>query len=632
MLLFMISLSYLWTYHGDSLYKGKIDGTIISRDSVFLGNKIESVRWESDGFISDIVKSGRELYFGISDLGLIIRDHGSGSPDTIINRKGGLISLFGKGDLIVGGLSPSGKLLFIKGTSIVDSITIPADNIYSILEWNGKFLIGTGPEGKIYQLGDNKEIKEFYNTQANSVTEMVIHNNKLFIGTANPGLVYEFKKDSSGRIYYDPDLEEVNGLGFVGDTLCVTGIKAGNLEPKGQIKFLIHNREFEVYKGTPILNGIEVGGRFYAGEGEDGQLGEFHRNGFLIVSDFDEPKITVLKNINGELYIGTGYPAKIYSIKNEKRREGMYTSSVFKGGIGIIWGNLFYNGRGDLTFLIRSGRKEEVDSSWTKWQTLGRRIDTEDPFVQWRVVLKGGNPYLKEVRISYRKRNSPPEIQKFAVLPPTIGIVGRNTQTQIHHPLSQEEKEKLRKMGFFIPDNSCIIQKGVRCIYWEAHDPDGDRLSFDLFLKRKDEEFRSLIFSLQEKAYFLNTSPYPDGSYIVKIVAKDLLDQPSPLSSEKTTSFLIDHTPPGIENIKKRVIGDSVFVSGTCIDKLSSISGTFYRTSKDEEVQWRRARPLDGLFDEKQESFSCKVDRESKYIAIRVFDRSNNDRVIRIEL
>ncbi|MCK4527084.1 hypothetical protein KAW18_06905 [candidate division WOR-3 bacterium] len=634
MLFFLLSFSYFWTYSGDSLYKGRVEGTIISSDSIFIGNRIEKLTTDGDGFISDIIDGKDGIYYGVSETGFIIR-LSKGTIDTIMDTDGRLIKLGKRGNLIIAGLSPGGKLLSIKGKEIVDSISIDSDNIYSILEWEGDLLVGTGPEGKIYKIAKDNKIEKFYKTQGASVTRMTIHSDRLFVATSDPGLVYELYPDGEGRIFYDTGLDEVNGLGFCGDTLCVSGISLANSEPDGEVKFLINNREFTSYKGTSILCGVEMEGRFYAGEAEDGQIGEFHRRNFLIVADLEESRITALRNLGDVLYIGTGYPPNIYRIKKEKNKKGSYTSSIFNGGIGVVWGNLFYEGNGDISFFIRSGKKEEVDSSWINWKSIKKGIEVEDPFIQWKADLKGEKTYLKEVRISYRERNSSPEITLFAVLPPGVGCGGGTSGPQHREFLSPEKQTKLRKMGFFIPEQSYQLPKGIRCIYWQAMDPDGDRLLSDLYLRREGDEFKRIGPKIKDDAYFLDTRPYPDGVYMVKIITTDITDQPNPLTDTDIVQFIVDHSSPEIKGIKKKVVGDSISISGIASDELSTIPAVFYKVplnDNTDDFEWRIAIAADGLFDEKQELFLFMVKEGVRYIAIRVFDKHNNDRVMRIEL
>lgn len=636
MLILILSFSYFWTFSGDSLYNGKPEGTIISKDSIFVGNKILRLTEDSDGFISDLAKLDGELYYGISDLGLLLRMSKKGVLDTIINKEGVLFSIGTFDNFIVVGLSPSGKLLFIKGKEIQDTLKIDAENIYEIQQWNDKLIIGTGPNGKIFEVTKDKKVRELYSTEASSVTEIVAFKDKLFIGTSSPGLIYELYKEGGGRIYYDTGLEEVNGLGFCGDTLCISGIRVGNTAPEGEVKFLVINREISVYKGTPIMTGVVLNNIFYAGESEDGQVGEFHCKELLIVADLKESRITTLKGINGNLYIGTGYPANIYRIEKEKRIEGIYTSTVFNGGIGVIWGNLFYTGKGELSFDIRSGKKKEVDSTWASWRSIDEGINTVDPFIQWRAVLKSKDTYLKEVKVSFRQRNLRPEIMEFYVLPPTIGAGGSMDVPKHGEILMPEERIRLLKMGFYIPEQAYHIPEGIRCIYWQANDPDGDFLTTDLYLKRDgDQDYEKLAENIGDNAYFLDISPYPDGIYTTRIKVTDLPSQPTPLSDERTTRFIIDHTPPDIKDIKKNVIGDSIAISGIAKDELSSISYVLYNTPTtitSKKFGWLSALPVDGVFDEKEELFSFKVLKDLKYIAIRVIDRHNNSKVERLEL
>ncbi len=632
MLLFVISFAYLWIYEGDSLFKGISEGTVITKDSVFLGNEIEDFSWESSGFVSDIVRIDKDVYFGISDVGIIARLQNDGTIDTVLAREGNLISLGKKGTLLAVGLSPEGKLFFIKGSEIVDSLSVPADNIFCMFEYEGNFLIGTGPDGKVYKLVNDKEFKEYFKTQASSVTQWILKDKNLFLGTSNPGLVYKVDADHKGRIYYDPGFEEINGLGFLGDTLCVSGLLPAQDESVGTIKFYLRNREYLAYMGTPILCGEEANGKFYAGESDDGQIGEFHRSDFRIVADLDESRVTALQNINGDIWIGTGYPAKVYKLKKEKLKKGEYTSSVFKGGVSVIWGNIQYEGKGDIKFFIRGGKKEEVDSSWSEWKRIGKRIELEEPFIQWKAVLSGDKSYLKGVSVSYGEENSPPEIKKIEVLPPKIGTGSKMDEgAAMMGAIPPEEKERLRRMGFYIPEDAYIIGEGVRCIYWEANDPDNDRLVFDVFISRDSRNWDKIEEGLATNSCFLHTSAYPDGTYYVRIIASDERDRSNPLVSEKTGSFLVDHTPPVFKGIEKKFIADSVLVSATVEDELSSIIGVLYSTAEMQKTHWKRARATDELFDEKEEKFSFKVDKKEKYCAIRVVDRSNNSKVLRIE-
>ncbi len=631
MLLFLISFAYLWVYEGDSLYKGLSEGSVITKDSVFLGNRLEEFSWESSGFVSNIIKIDKDIYFSISDAGLVLRLQNGEKVDTIFNREGSFISLGKKGSAIVVGVSPEGKMFFVKGSKIVDSLTVPADNIYCMFEFAGNFLIGTGPEGIVYKLVNNKEFKEYYKTETSSVTRSVIKGKELFLGTSNPGVVYKIEENNTGRIYYDPGFEEINGIGYVGDTLCISGLLLKEIESLGGIKFYLKNREYEVYRGTPILCGEESNGKFYAGESEDGQIGEFHQNDFRIFVDLDESKITSLKNIDGDLWIGTGYPAKIYKLTSKKSKEATYTSSVIKGGVSVIWGNLDYEGEGDISLFIRGGKKKEVDSSWSRWENIDNRIKIEEPFIQWKAILKGDKTYLKGVKISYGRQNSPPRIKKIEVLPPKIGTGQLDEGTGMARPIPPEERGRLTKMGFKIPEDAYIIGEGVRCIYWEAIDADNDRLVFDIFVSRDDKNWDKEEENILNNSYFLNTFAYPDGIYHIKIIARDDLDQDYPLKSEEKTSFLIDQTPPIVKGIEKRYERDSIEVSGYATDELSTIVSVLYSTSEIKKLQWKRATAADGLFDEKEEKFLFKVGKKEKYGAIRVVDRSSNSKVVRIE-
>jgi hypothetical protein len=238
---------------------------------------------------------------------------------------------------------------------------------------------------------------------------------------------------------------------------------------------------------------------------------------------------------------------------------------------------------------------------------------------------------LKKVQISYGKQNSPPEIKKIGVLTPGIGTGKTDADNPVGIPISLERREQLTKAGFFVPADAYLIPEGIRCIFWEVEDPDDDRLLFDLFVSRDSKDWDKIAGDLSDYNYFLNTSAYPDGNYYVKIIARDDLDQTSPLKSEKEISFLVDYTPPTVKGIEKEYKTDSVEISGTVTDELSVIMGVTYNTRETKGLHWKSARAADKLFDEKEEKFVFEVGRKEKYAAIKVLDRSGNSKVVRIE-
>lgn len=631
MLFLLIATSFMWTVSGDSLFRGKIEGTIISADSVFTGNEIEEITEENSGFVSDIEKIEEKLYYSISDMGLLF-SISNNEVDTVFDAGEGLINLGRRDNTLIAGLSPQGEVLFLDEGRIIDSLRLESDNIFSFVQWNGDLYVGTGPEGKIYAVDKENEASEFYSTDAASVVRMVTRENRLYAATSNPGLVYVFEEDDE-RIFYDPTMQEINGIGFCGDTLCVSGISNEGGTPAGVVKFYVDNEEFIVYKGTPVLSGEVRGNRFYAGESEDGQIGEFHRENLYIVADFEESKITRLKNTGGSLYAGTGYPSKIYKLTDKRRRKGKYFSPVWKGGFGVMWGKIFYEGSGDIDFQVRGGKKQEIDSSWTKWKEYDGSINVKEPFFQWRATIKGVESYLKKVNVSYREKNHPPDINKLVVLPPTIGYGGQASQVGQGKPLSHQEMMKLRKMGFFIPDQSYLIPEGIRCVYWESIDPDNDMVISELYLKREGDDYRKMASAIRENSFIFDTSPFPDGKYYIKLILSDAPNQPHPEKEESEAEFMIDHTPPAYSKIESHNFGDSIQVTGFLEDELSKIIGVYYKTDDSEIIaEWRSAEAVDGLFDEKRENFRFTVSKKSRYVAIRIVDRHSNSRVFRVKL
>jgi hypothetical protein len=164
-----------------------------------------------------------------------------------------------------------------------------------------------------------------------------------------------------------------------------------------------------------------------------------------------------------------------------------------------------------------------------------------------------------------------------------------------------------------VSDPSAAWARGVRTVSWEALDPNGDGLKYDVSIKADDEkEWRPLVSDHNERIYSFDSESYPNGEYRVRVEASDTPDNPPSvaLSAERTGSpFEIDNVPPRLDNLKTSVGAakggrTSVTVSGSAIDADTRITTIEYSVDGGD---WTEIFPEDGMFDEREEAFRFEV-------------------------
>src|SRR5207244_11928024 len=97
-------------------------------------------------------------------------------------------------------------------------------------------------------------------------------------------------------------------------------------------------------------------------------------------------------------------------------------------------------------------------------------------------------------------------------------------------------------------------QKGAQGVRWAAHDDNDDTLSYSVNIRGVNETgWKLLKDHLTDKFYSWDANTFPDGKYVVKIVASDAPSnsEQEALSDEKVSPvFEIDNTPPDITTLK----------------------------------------------------------------------------------
>jgi hypothetical protein len=474
------------------------------------------------------------------------------------------------------------------------------------------------------------------------------------------GLLLEVSLDGESRVVYEAAEEEIRALALSESGEMYLGTVATwqdehesngaygrviRVEPSGAATGLWTLEGAGIYSLALADDGI------IAGTGRDGELHLIDWEGSsTLLARSDAQQILSLESSDRGVLVGTGSPGSVMALGPSLEKDGVYLSEVHEAPNVAKWGKIAWNGAledGELELTTRTGNTSQPGEDWSEWspaysEESGSQI-TSPParFIQWQAKLTrdgaSKGPELGEVRVSYLEANLRPTVTDVTVYPQGKGYfegsfdspprtVSQNLPDGISVQYSLPESYSRT-----IPDEQIMLVRGLRTMRWEADDPNGDRLQFDLFYRGMDEStWKPLDEKLENPIYTWNTDGFADGTYVVKVVACDARDNAAGgLSHSKTSdSFVIDNMSPEIRDVRLSGSKDLVRATGVAEDILSPIVSVSFSVDGSE---WLSTSPKDGVFDSKMEEFSLETapgPAGQATISVRATDRSGNTRVI----
>ena len=133
-------------------------------------------------------------------------------------------------------------------------------------------------------------------------------------------------------------------------------------------------------------------------------------------------------------------------------------------------------------------------------------------------------------------------------------------------------------------------------------------MQYDVYYRGDGEaRWKLLRQGVDERFVNLETDLFPDGGYMIKVVATDAPSH-SPeqtLTGEATSSrFEVDNTPPRIESLNAKVEGNEVHLTFQAVDSFSPIKRAEYSIDADD---WQLVEPVGRISDYKIESYDFSV-------------------------
>ena len=258
---------------------------------------------------------------------------------------------------------------------------------------------------------------------------------------------------------------------------------------------------------------------------------------------------------------------------------------------------------------------------------------------------RDATPTVEALSAAYLQRNLPPTIRTLTVHPPGEAFqkpISASGEPEILgldvDPFSERAAAARPPAGTppAVSFSRKLSLRGLRTFSWQADDPNGDALLFDVLYRSLGEDtWRPLRLGLSEPVFAWDTATVPSGRYLLRVVASDAPGNPRALAltgSKQTGSFEVDNTPPRIKAVPDPAVRGLIRVSVQ--DDASPVRRL--ELSVDAGA-WEDVLPEDGIADATSESYRVEVplpaDGRGKHLVVlRASDLLGNVATARVDL
>ena len=383
--------------------------------------------------------------------------------------------------------------------------------------------------------------------------------------------------------------------------------------------------------------------RLLLGTGDRGRVYRITRAGEMtLLLRTDSEQVTAAFSEGGATLLGASNPGRVLALSQEPRTEGRYRSQALDAGGAASFGRISWDARipsgAAVTIETRSGNSAEPDDTWSDWLPAESGASVPSPaarFLEWRAVLRSDgrtSPELVSVEIAYRPANLAPRVARITLHPPGTAFEQMIQPSAprlmgMEHLAETTEAARRSAAGNTLAGGTGrqLYRHGIRTATFDAEDPNGDRLHYEVSYRKLGEvPWNPLRSGLRQKIVAWDTSTMPDGRYELRVEATDTPDQPpeEALSGSRVSrAFTVDNTPPVISDLTAAADGSVRFRatdSGSPILRAAiAVNGGSPRV----------VRPVDGISDSLAESYDFRLAEPpapGAVIVVRVEDDAGN--------
>ena len=603
------------------------------------------------------------LYAGTGDGGQVVRVRDSGEAELVFDSPEVAVhaALFDRRGNLVIGTSPGG-LVYRLDEDGAPVLTAETGSRYVwdlALDKKGRVLAAVGEPGGVVRVSADGRLDTLWSSSERHVMALLHRGDRLFAATAGPrqdaeenggetnaggdvhaGRLYELGPEpGQHRLVCETAFDEVNRIAAAKEgRLLISALSEGpgSDEEKSRSAVLLVHATGALTNlwqtGAPIFDlQPEAGGSFLAAAGGDGQLVRLFpdRGEFEVVARLDSLSPNRLLASERGVFVGAAQSGDIWRLSPHFADEGEFLSQVEDLELNSRWGRIEWDadtpaGTG-LSVQTRSGNSAEPDPTWSEWSPeLGMGAAITSPparYLQYRLILhsgRGASPEIRRVAFSAQQTNLAPrivELRTFPFRPRQSGGNGSSDQSAARAGSQGRDPRRPAQ------------RKSLRMVRWQALDPNGDKLAYDIFLRGDGQsEWKLVKENTAQNSLLWDTEHMPEGRTQLKLVVSDRPDNPveSALRHERISDpFLLDNSPPVVElkAVGRRTPEVAVEIS----DRVSEIRRAQYSIDYGETVY--QIEPADGMFDSSRESARFTLENlgpGEHVIAVQAWDRLDN--------
>ena len=706
---------------------GDTDGISVSSDgTIGLAPSAQVLTEATDPhFWALVVDRSANVYVGSGNDGKIYKIDSSGQSSVVMDSdelQVHALAVDRRGTLYAG-TSPRGVVYRIAPEGGTHEVFFdPADRYIWALAVDSlnNVIVATGDEAKIYRVTSSGESEVLFTSEETHIVSLAIDNNDtIYAGTESNGLVLEIDGDGATSVLFDTPFQEVPAIAT--DTrgnVFVAAIQGGTrasrapspsltppqiltttptvgtatvtvtatatpvvsalssptpasssargsvyrIAPDGAAEQLWTTRE-----DTPLSLSLARDDRLMVGTGTEGRVflvGQNQTSSLLLSVDADQVT-AVQMAANGQTFLATSNPAKLYRLNRGRRTEGVYQSPTRDTETVSSWGRIRWEARvptgTSVRLQTRSGNSAEPDNTWSAWSQAytgagGEQIRSpRGRFFQWRAVLSSTGettPELLNVTAVYLQQNLPPEVSDITIHPPgksfqkpivttgqieILGLDGALSDgTDTGNGNGNQSGPAAPPLNLTAMSRP-MYRKGIQTVTWKSTDPNHDELSFDVHYRADGETlWRVLREDLTSPVIAWDTVAMPDGRYTLKIVASDSPGNPADTArtgERASKSFEVDNTPPRVDGLTISPGTNGHQVTFTAKDDLSPVRSVEYAVNSG---PWNVVFPVDGIADSTEESFEFQLEGYNDggvyTLVVKLTDSLENTATARAEL
>ncbi len=401
------------------------------------------------------------------------------------------------------------------------------------------------------------------------------------------------------------------------------------MKPDNKLNILLTRPESPVNDLALINNSPD---KLLVGAGNPGRVYKIETEGtHTLYTQPDQNQVTGLEVVDNQLVnLTTASNGALYSAQDFKPENTRFRSPPLDANLLSRWGQFQGYSEGDLSYRLRSGiaGPEETEwADWSDWQTKDSFHITVDParHLQYEVQFEKETSQLRKTEIAYRSSNQRPQIVTFQLEPDPV-----------KQKLFEEGPARMQAGRSREPAIMRLLagERPPRRFQWRALDPDGDDLTASLKYRPEDSNLWVPLpgaRQLKENEFEWNPNQLADGFYDFKLVVTDKPSNP-PEESYRVTRTIgpvrVDNSRPEFTDVEKSENSISFRVE----DSISRIINAHYRVNGGD---WRKLRPLDGIYGARVEDFSFTVPEakeENVFVEITILDENGNENMLGLTL